>query len=74
MEKGKLFNYADDNTHILILSHCQQFQNRKVLFSSTGSPLTKMKANPDEFQAFAVGAKTLDDNPTFNIGRGRDLG
>ena len=27
-----------------------------------------MKANPDKFQAFAVGEKTFDEKPTFNIG------
>ena len=27
-----------------------------------------MKANPDKFQAIAIGKKTLDINPVFNIG------
>ena len=27
-----------------------------------------MKANPDKFQAFAVGGRTLDEKPTFKIG------
>ena len=67
IEKGKLFNYADDNTlsfphpdFVTLLTVLEK--ESRVLISN------QMKANPDKFQAVAVSGKTFDEKPTFNIG------
>ena len=71
IEKGKLFNYADDNT--LSFSH-PDFATLLTVLEQESRILinwfsrNQMKANPDKFQAFAVGGKTFDEKPTFNIG------
>ena len=70
-EKGKLFNYADDNT--LSFSH-PDFATLITVLEQESRVLidwffrNQMKTNPDKFQAFAVGGRTFDEKPTFKIG------
>ena len=71
LNKTKLYNYADDNT--LSYSH----PDFNILMETLGKEsmdlvewfsINRMKANPDKFQALAVGKKTFEKRPTFNIG------
>ena len=62
IEKGKLFNYADDNT--LSFSHPDFATLLTVLEQGSRvfincSSRNQLKANPDKFQAFAVGGGTF---------------
>ena len=71
IEKGKLFNYADDNT--LSFSHPDFVTMLTVLEQESHVFIdwfsrNRMKANQDRFQAFAVGEKTFGEKPTFKIG------
>ena len=65
IEHGKLYNYADDNT----LSYADQ----DYVLEKESSILIEwfnfncMQANPDKFQAIAVGKKTYAKEPVFNI-------
>ena len=67
----KLFNYADDNTlsfaHDDINSLKSTLENEcNVLINWFSS--NKMQANPDKFQALAVGKNTANQNVCFKIG------
>ena len=70
IEHGKLYNYADDNT----LSYADQDYNTLInVLEKESSILIEwfnfncMQANPDKFQAIAVGKKTYAKEPVFNI-------
>ena len=70
ISKSSLYNYADDNT----LSYSDTDINRltNVLEEESKVLITwfnnnQMQANPDKFQAIAVGKKTHDDNISFNL-------
>ena len=71
IEKGKLFNYADDNT--LSFSH-PDFATLLTVLEQESRVLIDwvsrncIKANPEKVQAFAVGEKTFVEKPTFKIG------
>ena len=71
IEKGKLFNYADDNTlsfshpdFVTLLTVLEQESRVLIDWFSRNC----MKANPEKFQTFAVGEKTYGEKPTFKIG------
>ena len=71
IEKGKLFNYADDNTlsfshpdFVTLLTVLEQESRVLIDWFSRNC----MKANPEKFQAFAVGERTYGEKPTFKIG------
>ena len=71
IKEGKLFNYADDNT--LSYSHPVFATLVEVLERESGNLVewftqNQMKANPDKFQAVAVGERTHGERPTFRIG------
>ena len=66
----KLYNYADDNTvsaadHDLskLVSNLVEDSLRLIKWFAENH----MKANPDKFQALAVGKHTMDENITFNL-------
>ena len=68
---SSLYNYADDNT----LSYSDKdVQNLvEVLKKDSKSlihwfHLNKMQANPDKFQAMAIGSKTFSKGISFNFG------
>ena len=65
IEHGTLYNYADDNT----LSYADQDYNTliNVLETESSILIDCMQANPDKFQAIAVGKKTYAKEPVFNI-------
>ena len=61
MKEGKLSNYADDNT--LYYSHPVFATLIEILERESGNLVewftrNQMKANPDKFQALAVGERT----------------
>ena len=71
IEKGKLFNYTDDSTlsfshpdFVTLLTVLEQESRVLIDWFSRNC----MKANPEKFQAFAVGVKTYGEKPTFKIG------
>ena len=71
IKEGKLFNYADDNT--LSYSHPVFATLVEVLERESGNLVewftqNQMKANPDKFQAVAVGERAHGERPTFRIG------
>jgi hypothetical protein len=71
VEKSKLYNYADDNT--LSFSHKDPNILKSVLESESNSLIdwfnfNHMQANPDKFQAIAVGKQTHDLTPVFKVG------
>ena len=70
IEHGTSYNYADDNT----LSYADQDYNTLInVLEKESSILIEwfnfncMQANPDKFQAIAVGKKTYAKEPVFNI-------
>jgi hypothetical protein len=70
IEDGTLYNYADDNT----LSYADQDYNTLInVLEKESSILIKWlnincrQANPDKFQAIAVGKKTYAKEPVFLI-------
>ena len=70
IHNSELYNYADDNA----LSYADTNLNKliKTLEEESKIPINwfsinKMKANPDKFQAIAVGKKTHDNNLIFNL-------
>ena len=71
IKEGKLFNYADENT--LAFSH-PVFATLVEILEREGGNLVEwftwnqMKANPNKFQAVAVGVLTHTEGPTFRIG------
>ena len=71
INEAKLFNYADDNT----LSHSHpDFATLIAVLERESAKLNEwfasnqMKANPDKFQALAVGESTFEKKPIFRIG------
>ena len=71
VDKAKLFNYADDNT--LSCSHSDFATLVEILVRESKVLIdcffrNQMKANPDKFQALAVGEKTSALKPLFRIG------
>ena len=71
IKHGKLYNYADDNT---LSMSCPDFDVLIRSLVSDSNALISwfdfncMQANPDKFQAIAVGKRTHDKQPVFNIG------
>ncbi|KAL4227059.1 hypothetical protein ACF0H5_015033 [Mactra antiquata] len=71
INKGDLYNYADDNT---LSFHTPNFNELISVLESESHILinwfyiNKMEANPDKFQAIAVGKRTSEMHPTFNLG------
>ena len=70
VNKTKLFNYADDNT--LSYAHANYQCLKQTLESESESLIewftnNQMQANPDKFQALAVGERTQDKIPAFSI-------
>ena len=70
IEHGTLYNYADNNT----FSYADQDYNTLInVLEKESSILIEwfnfncMQANPDKFQAIAVGKKTYAKEPGFNI-------
>jgi hypothetical protein len=70
VDKCSLYNYADDNT----LSHADHsIENVKKNLEKDSLSLinwfanNKMQANPDKFQALAVGTKSFNENITFDL-------
>ena len=65
-----LYNYADDNTlsksHpslATVVKSLEEDSNHLISWFSTN----KMQANPEKFQAIAIGTKTHNNNTTFNL-------
>ena len=70
VKENKLYKYADDNT----LSHSGPDLNGLVKSLEKESAIlidwfanNKMKANPDEFQAIAIGNKSKNGDIKFNL-------
>ena len=70
IKEGTLYNYADDNT----LSFCHENFDKLVSVLQEESNVlidwfrdNCMQANPSKFQAIAVGTRTFNKNPIFNI-------
>ena len=70
IKNSKLYNYADDNT----VSAADQVLSKLIANLAEDSLMlikwfadNHMKANPDKFQAIAVGKRTKDENITFNL-------
>ena len=70
IQKGTLYNYADDNT---LSFHSPNFDNLLHFLQTASKTLIEwfrfncMQANPDKFQAIAVGKKTHDKKPMIKI-------
>ena len=71
VKHSTLYNYADDNT----VSHADRDLEKLKFSLETDSEslinwfhLNKMQANPDKFQAIAIGNKTKDQNLSFKLG------
>ena len=70
IKHGKLYNYADDNT---LSFSCPDFGNlMKCLVEDSKTlidwfDINWMQANPEKFQALAIGKKTFDKKPVFEI-------
>ena len=76
IKEGKLFNYADDNT--LSFAHPVFATLIEILERESGNLIewftrNQMKANPDKFQAVAVGERAHGERHTFKIGEA-DMG
>jgi hypothetical protein len=70
VQNSTIYNYADDNT----VSYCDYDLNKVVnTLEADGLKLINwfsinlMKANPDKFQAIAIGKKTNKHKLTFNL-------
>ena len=70
VEESILYNYADDNT----LSYSDTELNKVVDVLKKDSlnlirwfSHNQMKANPDKFQAIAIGSKTSNESIRFNL-------
>ena len=70
IHRSNLYNYADDNT----LSYSDKNIDNVVQTLESDSNIliqwfsdNHMKANPEKFQAIAIGQKTKDQNITFNL-------
>ena len=71
IDKGNLYNYADDNT----LSYSStNYDDLITVLESESNILIDwfyfncMQANPEKFQAIAVGKKSAQKSPSFKIG------
>ena len=68
---SSLYNYADDNTLSYVSEDVNNLVN--VLEKDHSKSLIewfnfdKMQANPDKFQAMAIGKKTISENISFNF-------
>ena len=65
-----MYNYADDNTVSsadLVLSKLIENLVKDSLLLIKWFADNHMKANPDKFQAIAVGKRTKDENVTFKL-------
>ena len=59
VKHSTLYNYADDNT----VSHAHHDVTvLKTSLETDSKSLIKMKANPDKFQAIAIGKKAISLN------------
>ena len=71
IQNGTLYNYADDNT---LSFHSPNFSQVIQVLQDESNILiewfriNKMQANPDKFQAIAVGKKSFSQKPVFQIG------
>ena len=70
VSNSSLYNYADDNT--LSYSHSDidtvvNILEKESLELINWFSLNHMKANPDKFQAIAIGKKTENKNISFNL-------
>ena len=70
IKEGTLYNYADDN----MLSFCHENFDKLVSVLQEESNVLMnwfrdncMQTNPSKFQAIAVGVRTFNKNPIFNI-------
>jgi hypothetical protein len=70
VEESILYNYADNNT----LSYSETELNKVVDVLEKDSlnlirwfSHNQMKANPDKFQAIAIGSKTSNESITLNL-------
>ena len=68
--KSTLYNYADDNTLSFASPNFEQLIN--VLETESNILIdwftfNCMKANPEKFQAIAIGKKTFNKEPVFNL-------
>jgi hypothetical protein len=70
IKDSSLYNYADENTlsfgspdFDLFISTLESDSNHPIEWFKNN----KMQANPDKFQVLAVGKKTYEKRPTFNI-------
>jgi hypothetical protein len=70
IKDSSLYIYADDNTlsfvspdFDLLISTLESDSNHLIEWFK----INKMQANPDKFQALAVGKKTYEKRPTINI-------
>ena len=69
IKNSKLYNYADNNTMSVadrVLSKLIANLAKDSLMLVKWLADNHMKANPDKFQAIAVGKRTKDENITFN--------
>ena len=70
LKKALYTNYADDNT---LSFHHNNFETLMSVLTKESTILIKwftdncMQANPSKFQAIAVGSKTFNKHPVFNI-------
>ena len=70
IEYGTLYNYADDNTLSYVNDNYEKLIDILEKKSSVLIDWFKfncMQANPEKFQAIAVGNKTPAKTPVFNI-------
>ena len=70
MKNCKLYNYADDknvSASDRVLSKLIANLVEDTLLLIKWFAENHMKANPDKFQAIAVGKRTKDDNIVFNL-------
>ena len=71
IHKSNLYNYADDN---MLSFHSPDFEKVISVLQEESDILIKwfsfncMQANPEKFQAIAVGKNTCSKNHIFNIG------
>lgn len=71
IHQGTLYNYADDNT---LSHHCLDYDKLVKILEEESNILIDwfhfncMQANPDKFQAIAVGQRTANRSPVFKVG------
>jgi hypothetical protein len=70
IQESSLYNYADDNTLSYEGHNLDQLitvLERDSLTLIDWFTENQMKANPDKFQAIAIGKKTKNENISFNL-------